>query len=133
VTIGDLEVRRIAPGDWRMLKAVRLEALADSPSAFITTLEEATGYPDALWVERSSEAPEDGQATYLAVGKDRCHGMAIGLDRSSSGRAVVAIVSVYVSPDLRRGGVGECTHGRRGGLGARARGGGDFTVGGRGE
>ncbi len=106
MTIGDLEVRRIAPEDWRMLKAVRLEALLDSPAAFITTFEEASGYPDALWVERSSEAPEDGQATYLALGRGRCHGMAIGLDRSSSGRAIVAIVSVYVAPDVRRSGVG---------------------------
>lgn len=89
-----------------MLKAIRLEALTDSPTAFITTFDEASGYPDALWVERSSEDPEGGQATFLAVGKDRCRGMAVGLDRSSSGRDVVAIVSVYVAPDVRRSGIG---------------------------
>lgn len=90
-----------------MLRAIRLEALADSPTAFITTLEEANGYPDAVWVDRSTEDPEGGQATFLAVGKDRCRGMVIGLDRSSSGREVVAIVSVYVAPDVRRSGVGD--------------------------
>jgi GNAT superfamily N-acetyltransferase len=106
VITGDLEIRRIAPEDWGMLKAIRLEALADSPTAFITTFDEANAYPDAVWAERSSEGSEGGQATFLAVGKDRCRGMAIGLDRSSSGRAVVAIVSVYVAPEVRRKGVG---------------------------
>ncbi len=89
-----------------MLKAIRLEALADSPTAFITTFDEANGYPDAVWLERSSEPPDGGQATFLAVRRDRCRGMAIGLDRSSAGRAVVAIVSVYVAPGVRRSGVG---------------------------
>jgi hypothetical protein len=42
------EVRRALPADWQVLRHIRLRALADSPSAFASTLarEEAFGEED---------------------------------------------------------------------------------------
>jgi GNAT superfamily N-acetyltransferase len=101
-----IEVRRIRPTEWRRLRDVRLEALADSPQAFITTLAEARRFPDSLWSDRASVGSEGpGQATMIAVSGGRTVGMAVGLDRSSVAPGVVAVVSVFVSPDVRRRGV----------------------------
>jgi GNAT superfamily N-acetyltransferase len=104
-----IEVRRVREGDWRRLREIRLEALDDSPEAYITTLAEARRFPDSLWRDRvASGSRGDEQATMIAVEGARTVGMAIGLQRlhrSSVAPGVVAIVSVYVSPDVRRRGV----------------------------
>ncbi len=102
-----IEVRRIHPDEWWRLRDVRLEALADAPMAFITTLEEADAYPEEVWRERAERAAAgDDQLTVLAVEGDRTLGMATGLRRSAVPRDVVPIVSVFVSPRARRCGVG---------------------------
>lgn len=101
-----IDVRRIRPTEWRRLREVRLQALADSPLAFITTLDEARRFPDSLWRERAVKGAESAeQATMLAVAGRDTVGLAVGLDRSSVAPGVVAVVSVYVSPDVRRRGV----------------------------
>ena len=101
-----IEVRRIRSGEWERLREIRLEALADTPSAFSTTLAEAEAYPDSLWQERAvAGAAGDNQITVLAVSGVRTVGMTIALGRSDSDLEVVPIVSVYVSPSDRRQGV----------------------------
>ena len=100
-------VRRITPGDWRRLRAIRTEALADSPLAFITTLDEALDEPDTLWKDRArAGASGDEQATMIAVDGDDTVGMAVGVRRSKPPSEVVPIVAVFVSPRVRRHGVG---------------------------
>jgi GNAT superfamily N-acetyltransferase len=102
-----IEVRRVRAGEWRRLREVRLDALADSPGAFITTLAEARRFPDSLWRERATAgAHGDEQATMIAIEGTRTVGMAVGIDRSTVATGVVAIVSVFVSADVRHRGVG---------------------------
>ncbi len=48
-----LEVKPILPHHWPLLKAVRLQALADAPEAFGTMLNQAQAYTDAEWQARA--------------------------------------------------------------------------------
>lgn len=62
------DVRRIEAGEWRELRAIRLEALADSPNAFGTSLGAAAALPDTAWQERAARAataPDD--ALFVAL------------------------------------------------------------------
>lgn len=102
-----LEVRRIQPTEWKRLRSIRLEALADTPEAFITTLTEAEALPAASWRERArAGATGTAQATMIALDGDRTVGMAVGLLRGDTTKAVVSVVSVFVSRSVRRRGVG---------------------------
>ena len=48
------EVRRIVPDDWPALRALRLEALEDTPIAFLETLEAARALGDEAWRARAA-------------------------------------------------------------------------------
>jgi GNAT superfamily N-acetyltransferase len=67
----------IAEDDWRQLRALRLEMLADTPSAFVETLQVARSFDDAEW---------------RWVGTMRAYVAAPG---------VVNLVGVYVTPGCR--------------------------------
>jgi GNAT superfamily N-acetyltransferase len=101
-----IKVRQIRSDEWERLRTIRLEALADSPSAFATTLAEAEVFPNSLWQERATAgAAGRDQITAIAVSGERTVGMTIALGRPSSDHRVVPIVSVYVTPSVRRKGV----------------------------
>jgi GNAT superfamily N-acetyltransferase len=103
-----IEVRQVRSDEWERLRDIRLEALADTPSAFATTLAEAKAFPDSLWQERAiAGAGGHDQVTVLAVSGERTVGMTIALGRPDSDHRVVPIVSVYVTPSERRKGVAE--------------------------
>ncbi len=102
-----VEVRPIVPDEWRRLKEIRLEALAESPLAFTTTLDEAKALPDAVWHQRASgHAHGVSQVTMIGIDGSRTVGMAVGLLRDGAAADVVPIVSVFVSPLYRGQGVG---------------------------
>ncbi|MEV1146837.1 GNAT family N-acetyltransferase [Micromonospora sp. NPDC049799] len=64
------DIRRMAAGEWRQLRAIRLEALQDSPTAFSTPLAEATAFSDAVWQEEAArEAHSASSATLVAIGE----------------------------------------------------------------
>jgi len=102
-----IEVRRLHHDEWRELRQIRLEALRDSPEAFFTTLAQAEAHPDSLWQDRARMAAlGDDQATAIAIDGPRIVGMTTGLLRPDITPDVVAVVSVFVSADVRRRGVG---------------------------
>jgi len=95
-------VRRVEPGDWQILRRVRLRMLADAPSAFITTLDQAEAHPDSVWVERAQIGSRgDDQGTYLGLAGDDPVAMGIGLRRDQRGTDVLVIVSVFVAGPWR--------------------------------
>jgi GNAT superfamily N-acetyltransferase len=100
-----ITIRRVETDDWRAIKALRLQMLEESPLAFITTYDEASAQPDSVWIERCTPDPGDGSVSYAAFDAEHAVGMAVGLDKSRPGRRVVAVVSVYVAPTLRRRGL----------------------------
>ena len=59
-------IRRLTAGDWQQLKAVRLEMLADTPMAYIESLDAARRQTDAQWQERAKAMSGDGSVTLIA-------------------------------------------------------------------
>lgn len=94
-------VRRGVPDDWRASKQLRLRALADSPSAFASTLEREVTFGDEVWRTRLESA-----ATFFAVDDDGGFvGSVTGIDdrHEAGGREVVAM---WVDPGWRERGIG---------------------------
>jgi hypothetical protein len=90
-----VEVRRATPADWPRLKALRLEALADTPIGFLETLEQAKQLDDGVWQARAARGAEGGDSIQVvAWDGDRPLGTCVSF--VGDGRAW--LVAVYVSP-----------------------------------
>ena len=99
-----MRVERVRPDDWPAWKAIRLEALADTPIAFMELLADAQAKTDAQWRDRTVAAAEgDAHGLWLARDGDRVVGC-IGGMRYEAGDDVV-VYTVYVSPTARSAGV----------------------------
>lgn len=60
-------IRRMTPGEWRELRAIRLEAVRDTPTAFSSSYAELAAHIDLFWQERAAaEATSDNGATFIA-------------------------------------------------------------------
>jgi PhnB protein len=104
-----VEVRRIRPDEGPVLRAVRIAALTDTPSAFGATLADTLALPDADWEARARRgAAGDEIATFLAVddGEDDAVpvGVVAGL-RDSPADPAVELVSMWTAPSARGQGV----------------------------
>ena len=66
--------RRVGPDDWAAWRALRLEALADTPLGFVETLAAALAKDEPAWRQRLAEVPcsflveADGQPVAMASG-----------------------------------------------------------------
>jgi GNAT superfamily N-acetyltransferase len=101
IVAGGIRVRRISERDGAQAQALRLEMLADSPLAFITTLADAAAAPHAEYVGRCARAAcGSEQALYLAEADGRLVGQAGAyahpLDITRS-----VLFAVYISPSHR--------------------------------
>lgn len=96
------EVRRVSAQEWEQIRAIRLEMLADTPGAYITTLEEAKSFDDSVWIERAEKGSIGSiQATFLGFHDEAPVAMAVGLRKRRFRQDILVIVSVYVSPTQR--------------------------------
>lgn len=93
-------IERVGPDRWRDAKAVRLRALADSPGAFLATLEQEQALTDDEWRARLSRPDA---ATFLAG--PGLGGTATGV-RSSGVPGAVELVGMWTAPEARGTGVG---------------------------
>lgn len=95
-------VRRIAAGEWRELKAIRLESLRDSPIAFGTSLAEAAAFGDSVWQRQAArEADSASSATFVAVDEA---GDWVGMAAAAPLEEIpdhAHVYAVYVSPAHR--------------------------------
>ena len=97
-------VRRIRPDEGLRLRALRLQALADAPWAFGSTLAREEAFAEAVWQERAARgAAGEGRVTYVAEDGDRWIGMATGLVADGPR---LDLVGMFVEPAVRGRGVG---------------------------
>ena len=91
--------------DWRLLRSVRLAALADAPDAFRTTHADAVRYDDDRWRRQAGDRTLEGEhplATFVAVRPDGTGaGMVVGIDRGDC----TYVVAMWVAPEERGGGL----------------------------
>jgi ribosomal protein S18 acetylase RimI-like enzyme len=96
-----VDIAPMRPDQWRELRALRLEMLADSPLAFVEALPAAEGLSDEEWQARAVRYTAPGSLNLVAA--ERNHGrwvgtMSVYVD-DGAGRAYV--VAVYVAPSQR--------------------------------
>jgi GNAT superfamily N-acetyltransferase len=89
-------VRPTEEEDWAAVRALRLEMLQDTPIAYLETLEQALGRPEAHWRERA--AGRDGSLKLVAIADD---GRWIGTMTGITTRDGPTLVAVYVAPAFR--------------------------------
>lgn len=94
-------VRRATGADWAALRAIRLEALSDSPDAYGTTYEMAWGYGDDQWRSMVEEL-----FYVCAMRDDVVVGMAAGGENDDY-PGTVWLYGLYVTPAQRGTGVAD--------------------------
>ncbi|WP_245953604.1 GNAT family N-acetyltransferase [Arthrobacter silvisoli] len=106
-------IRRLARVDWELLRAVRLEMLADSPLAYLETLSAARRQTDTQWQERAAMMSSGSNITLLADGgadDPRVRGLmrvALKEPRKPEEPRRAILLSVYVAPAYRGLGLAE--------------------------
>ncbi|MCU1570474.1 MAG: hypothetical protein JWR33_1215 [Naasia sp.] len=100
MTPRDFQVRPTVEDDWPQVKALRLEMLADTPLAYLETLDTAREHPDDFWRARAGGGwREDGINLVAIAGDGRWLGtMAC---RMFDGGVEPYLVGVYVAPGAR--------------------------------
>lgn len=100
---GKVVVRRITAADGPLLRATRLEMLADTPSAFGSTLEEEEARPDSRWAaDATDRASGTAQANFFAE-RDHATIGVVGCYFPDPARAVLELVSMWVRHEDRGG------------------------------
>ena len=96
----DVDVRPLGEEDWQQFKAIRLEALVESPEAFVADAEEEQDFTEAFWRERMQRSTrlvaERAGATVGVV--------SVGEGKGDDGK-VAEIFGLWVRPDARGTGV----------------------------
>ena len=88
--------RATSPDDWRALKAIRLAALQDAPTAFGVSHASAAAQSDKEWQERASSS---GQRTFfLAWDGEQAVGIAAQVVNSST---ECHLIAMWVQPAYR--------------------------------
>lgn len=99
-------IRSFESHEWRVYRALRLQALADTPDAFGSTLAREEKFPDAEWAERLRAGSDTRwNLPVLAEVGSEPSGLAWGrVERSSPERA--DLYQMWVHPSARCLGVG---------------------------
>jgi GNAT superfamily N-acetyltransferase len=97
-----MDVRRFGPDEWELLRDMRLRALADSPSAFGSSLAREKDRAEADW--RRWIGSRDG-VMFACVDEEAWLGIA-GTYVEPEQPGVVSVVSMWVAPEGRRRGAG---------------------------
>ena len=101
----DVTIRRVRADEAMALKAVRLAALADAPTAFGSTYAGEARRPDDFWRERAVRgATGEASVMFVADWGDDLVGLAGGY-RPEPFTDAIELVSMWVRPDARRHGV----------------------------
>ncbi|MEO7060328.1 MAG: GNAT family N-acetyltransferase [Lapillicoccus sp.] len=102
--MSDVAVRPLGEDDWQDFRAIRLEALAESPEAFAARLAEEEGFAEDFWrlrLRRSARLVAESAAG------QRVGVVSVGLASGDDGVVpdVAEIFGLWVRPDARGSGV----------------------------
>lgn len=98
-------IRRVRPDEGPALKAVRLAALADSPSAFGSSYAAEADQRDDHWQARAALSAEgESSVTFFAVIARSVVGLVAAYQPDAAGLSV-ELVSMWVAPAHRRAGI----------------------------
>lgn len=100
-----IEIRRVAPGEWRAMRDLRLRSLAEDPEAFSTELAEAKSRPEESWRGLVDGKRGDDQAIFVAVDRGQFVGMVAGFVPDAD-PGVVYVGQMWTAPEARRAGIG---------------------------
>ena len=113
-----VSVRRLIEGEWESLRDVRLEMLADTPTAYVESLASAQAQTEGQWRSRATAMTAPGSVTFVAEEAAAAHGF-YGLMRvvvkhpQDTGRPRQAmLISVYVAAAFRGSGLADKLLGR---------------------
>ncbi|MBV6699489.1 GNAT family N-acetyltransferase [Kitasatospora aureofaciens] len=88
--------------EYRELRAIRLEALRDSPTAFSSSYEDTAALPDDVWQQQAAvEASSEESATFIAADEAGNWVGIAGVGPLPDVPDHVHVHSVYVSPEHR--------------------------------
>jgi ribosomal protein S18 acetylase RimI-like enzyme len=105
LTSVDVTVRRVQADEGPVLKAIRLAALLESPSAFGSTHAVEVDQPDDHWASRASlSAAGRHRAIYFAIVDQAVVGIVGGYRPDPAGSSI-ELISMWVSPAKRRAGI----------------------------
>jgi GNAT superfamily N-acetyltransferase len=92
-------IRSTRADDWREVKALRIEMLADTPNAFGERLAQALGNSDDEWRMRAARGENPAGAQLVAIADDGRWIGTMGAYVTARGEAL--LVGVYVTPAYR--------------------------------
>jgi GNAT superfamily N-acetyltransferase len=99
-----IEVRTARPDEWRLVRDLRLRALADSPDAFGSTFERERAYPKREWLRWISGRQRAVNRLLVAIDGQTWIGMAVGSRAEDD--ELAHLYAMWVDPGSRRTGVG---------------------------
>jgi ribosomal protein S18 acetylase RimI-like enzyme len=91
------EIVQASVDDWEVVRDIRLRALADSPSAFASSLDEERDRPAEFWGARLAAADA---STFLALEAGTAVGL-VTVFRTSEHPSRASLVSMWVAPERR--------------------------------
>ncbi len=95
-----MEVRRVEPDDWLVLRTVRLAALADAPAAFGSSYAREVAFDESQWRRRIA-----GSASFVAFAANEPVGIVTGIADEAAPADERHVVSMWVRADARGTGV----------------------------
>lgn len=102
-----IEIRRVRVDEWRLVRYIRLRALAEAPESFGSTYADQSILPEEYWrelVERRATSAEE--ATFIAVVDGVWSGMAATSPDDDLADAAM-VQSMWVDPVSRRRGIAD--------------------------
>jgi ribosomal protein S18 acetylase RimI-like enzyme len=99
--MSEITVRPLGEEDWQDYRAVRLEALRESPEAFVATVEEEEAFDEAHWrdrMQRSARIVAESNGAPVGV-------VSVGNASTEDDGTAGELFGLWVKPDLRGKGV----------------------------
>jgi GNAT superfamily N-acetyltransferase len=103
-----IEIRRIKPTDWALLREMRLASLLDAPEAFGQRYENAASEPESEWISAArASSSGDRRAWFIARAGSGADARDVGLVQARRRPPEDCLLfSMWVAPSARRTGAG---------------------------